>query len=116
MCSHARPRTHSDQRNSLSKFAQIWPSLQKTNTTGLFNGLRSTKLRKIILQGISTRSHMQPRAQNDPQLSPSIPRKYAGDFRTRTTPLDPAALDRQNTKILGLKTPPRAATCHQKVR
>ena len=63
--------------------------------------------------------HTLPRittSSNDPRLSPSIPRKYARNFRTQTTPLDPAALDRQNTKISVLKMPPRAATCHKKFR
>ena len=60
--------------------------------------------------------HAWPRAHKDPWLSPSILRKYARNFKTRTTPLDLVALDPQNTKISGPKTPPCAATLHQKVQ
>ena len=95
---------------------KIQTLFHKTDPTGTLNGLRSTKPREFILQGISTHSHAQPRAQNAPRLSLSIPCKYARYFRTRTKPLDPAALYRQNPKISGLKKPPRAATLAKNVR
>ena len=62
-------------------FVKIQTLFHKTDPTGTLNGLRSTKPRKFILQGISMCSHAQPRAQNAPRLSLSIPRKYARDFR-----------------------------------
>ena len=98
------------------RFVKIQTLFHKTDPTGTLNGLRSTKPREFILQGISTGSHAQPRAQKAPRLSLSIPRKYARYFRTRTKPLDPAALYRQNPKISGLKKPPRAATLAKNVR
>ena len=97
------------------RFVKIQTLFHKTDPTGTLNGLRSTKPREFILQGISTHSHAQPRAQNASRLSLSILRKYARYFRTRKKPLDPAALYRQNPKISGLKKPPCADTRHQNV-
>ena len=98
------------------RFVKIQTLFHKTDPTGTLNGLRSTKPREFILQGISTRSHAQPRAQKAPRLSLSIPRKYARYFRTRTIPGDPPCPDLLNKKILAPNDEPRAATRHQNVR
>ena len=98
------------------RFVKIQTLFHKTDPTGTLNGLRSTKPREFILQGISTHSHAQPRAQNASRLSLSILRKYARYFRTRTIPGDPPCPDLQNTKILAPNDEPRASTRHQNVR
>ena len=64
-------------------FVKIQSLFHKTDPTRTLNGLQCTKPRKFTLQGISIRSHAQPRAQNAPRLSLSILRKYARDFRNR---------------------------------
>ena len=56
----ARPRTHSDRRNSFSKSAQNWPPFHKTDTTRLLNGLRSTKPRNFRSKNQGTRLHAPP--------------------------------------------------------
>ena len=88
---------------------KIQTLFQKTDTIEVFYGLRSTKPKNFKTKNSFTCPHVKPQYLNDQQPSPSNLRKYARNFRTWTTPLDPLALDRQNAKTLGPKTPTCAA-------
>ena len=106
----ARPRTHSDRRNSFSKSAQNRPSFHKTDTTRLLNGLRSTKPRNFRSKNQGTRLHAPPQASDDPRPNPSNLCKSAHDFGKLTIPSCSTASDLQNLKISGSNVKQRAAT------
>ena len=89
----ARPLTHSDRRNRLSKSAQNWPSFHKTDTTRLLNGLRSTKPRNFRSKTPGTRLHTPPETSDNPQPNPSNLRKSAHDFGKLTIPWCSTAFD-----------------------
>ena len=95
----ARPRTHSNQRNSLSKSVQNRPSFHKTDNTRLLNGLQSTKPRNFRSKTPGTRLHAPPETSDDPRPNPSNLRKSAHHFGKLTIPWCSTAFDQQNPRI-----------------
>ena len=85
--------------------------ISKSDAIEVFYGLRSTKPKNFKTKNSFTRPHVKPQSLNDQRPSPLNLRKYARNFRTWTTPLDPSALDRQNAKISSPKMP-TLATIH----
>ena len=112
----ARPRTHSDRRNSLSKSVQNRPSFHKTDTTRLLNGLRSTKPRNFRSKNPGMRLHVPPQASDDPRPNPSNLCKSAHDFGKLTIPWCSTALDQQNPRISRPKKKARPYTRRQRIR